>query len=99
MSDHRYLLPPDPAPRQMAMAPGSGPKSEPAKPASPIAPAPTANQSLTMQLAEAREEIALLRSLLHGAGVSLHKLAGQLGHDVEAAAGKARTEADARRRF
>jgi hypothetical protein len=69
------------------------------KPASPIAALPAADQSLAAQLAEAREEIALLRSLLHGVGASLRKLADQIGHDVAKAEAKARTETDMRRRF
>ena len=80
MSDHRYQLPPDPAPREKTQGDGS---SRPVRPGPIIAkPAmPAAAPSLSMQLAEAREEISLLRSTLHGLA-SLHTLADQLGHDV-----------------
>jgi hypothetical protein len=98
MPDYRYQLPPDPAPREVARGDGSNrPLSERTKPASPIAPAPS--QSLSAQRSEAREEITLLRSTLHGVGTSLRQLADQLGHDVAEAEAKARIEADIRRRF
>ncbi len=51
------------------------PRSEPAKPASPIAAFPTANQSLTMQLAAANETIGILRDLLNATAAALSKLA------------------------
>jgi hypothetical protein len=96
-SDHRWLLGPDPGSKaEVVEMDGHADKLEPA---TPIAPAPRPSQTLAPSLAEAREEIIILRSLLHGVAASLLSLAGQLGRDVEAAAGKARLEADRKRRF
>lgn len=60
---------------------------------------PATAPSLSVQLAELKEENAILRSILHGVGASLCTLAGSIGHDTEAAEAKARIDADAKRRF
>jgi hypothetical protein len=94
-SDHRWLLPRDPAPREAIAADGA--KPEPA-----IMPAvirETTAPSLSAQLSEAREEIILLRSTLHGLAASLRKIADSIGTDLAEAAARARTEADRKRRF
>ena len=98
-SNHRaYLLPPDPAAKsKVARADGDAGVVEPAKLAAPAMPAMPA--TVAQQLSVAREEIIVLRSLLHGIGASLCTMAGQLAQDVEAAAGKSRLEADRKRRF
>jgi hypothetical protein len=92
-----YRLSPDPSPKaEVVEVDGDAAKPEPA---TPIAPAPTANQSLSMSLAELREENIILRSTLHKLATALHSLADGIGADLDQAAARARVESDRRRRF
>ena len=100
MSDYRaYQLPPDPKPRQVARAPGSGPMIERTKPAGPIPALPTPSQTLAVQLAAANETIGILRDLLNATAATLSKLAETITVDTGQAAVRGAIRADEMRRF
>jgi hypothetical protein len=97
-SDHRWLLPPDPQPREAIAADGD--VAEVVEASKPAVIRSTATAPLlTMQLADLKEENTLLRSTLHGLAALLHKIADSVGTDLAEAEAKARIEADRRRRF
>jgi hypothetical protein len=100
MPDHRYLLPPDPAPSEVTRGDGSTrPMFERIKPASPIAPAPTHMATLAEQLAAANETIGILRDLLNTTAAALTKLAETISLDTGQAAVRGALRADELRRF
>jgi hypothetical protein len=94
-SNHRAILSPDPAPREVARADGAAEIAAPA-----IMPAVIRETTApTLSVAELKEENVLLRSLLHGMAASLCSLAGQIGADLDQAAARARIIADQKRRM
>ena len=100
MSDHRYLLPPDPAPRQVSQGDGSNrPMRAGPKISTPISATPSRSSTTATELAELREQIALLRATLHGLATSLRQSADSIGADLDQVELQARLAADDRRRF